>query len=194
MTIWTATTKAFAVVQTAFNAILAANPVVLIGVAIAALIVGLVLLYKNFEPFRKIVDGVFGAIKYWISEVIVPEFKLLLSVAKTIFNGIASLWNNTFGKLSFSIPSWVPGLGGKGFSVPEIPMLAAGGIVTSPTLAMIGERGPEAVIPLSGANAGGGMGGNTININVNGADPQAVVDALRRYQRMNGFVPITVGV
>jgi hypothetical protein len=194
MTIWTATTKAFAVVQTAFNAILAANPVVLIGLAIAALIAGLVLLYKNFEPFRNIVDGVFGAIKYWISEVIVPEFKLLLSVAKTIFNGIASLWNNTFGKLSFSIPSWVPVIGGNKFAVPDIPMLAAGGIVTSPTLAMIGEKGPEAVIPLSGPNAGGGMGGNTININVNGADPQAVVDALRRYQRMNGFVPITVGV
>jgi hypothetical protein len=191
MTIWTATTKAFAVVQTAFNAILAANPVVLIGLAIAALIVGLVLLYKNFEPFRKIVDGIFGAIKYWISEVIVPEFKLLLSVAKTIFNGIASLWNNTFGKLSFSIPSWVPGLGGKGFSVPEIPMLAAGGIVTSPTLAMIGERGPEAVIPLSGPNAGGGMGGNTININVNGGDPNAVVTALRNYMRQNGSIPIT---
>jgi hypothetical protein len=193
MTIWTATTKAFAVVQTAFNAIMAANPVVLIGLAVVALIAGLVLLYKNFEPFRKIVDGVFGAIKYWISEVIVPEFKLLLSVAKTIFNGIASLWNNTFGKLSFSIPSWVPVIGGNKFAIPDIPMLAAGGIVTSPTLAMIGEKGPEAVIPLSGPNAGGGMGGNTVNINVNGGDPNAVVAALRTYMRQNGSVPIRVG-
>jgi hypothetical protein len=33
----------------------------------------------------------------------------------------------------------------------HIPYLAAGGIVTSPTLAMIGEAGPEAVIPLSAA-------------------------------------------
>ena len=32
--------------------------------------------------------------------------------------------------------------------IPEIPMLAKGGIVTAPTLAMIGERGPEAVLPL----------------------------------------------
>lgn len=31
-----------------------------------------------------------------------------------------------------------------------IPKLAQGGIVTSPTLAIIGEKGPEAVIPLSG--------------------------------------------
>jgi hypothetical protein len=33
----------------------------------------------------------------------------------------------------------------------NIPHLASGGIVTGPTLAMIGERGPEAVIPLGGA-------------------------------------------
>jgi hypothetical protein len=39
----------------------------------------------------------------------------------------------------------------------------------------------------------GSMGGG-ITVNVNGGDPQAVVDALRRYQRQNGFVPITVGV
>jgi hypothetical protein len=47
---------------------------------------------------------------------------------------------------------------------PEIPQMAKGGIVSSPTLAMIGEAGPEAVVPLG---RGGGMGGNiTININV----------------------------
>jgi hypothetical protein len=39
----------------------------------------------------------------------------------------------------------------------------------------------------------GSMGGG-VTINVNGADPQGVVDALRQYQRQNGFVPITVGV
>ena len=40
--------------------------------------------------------------------------------------------------------------------------LASGGIVTSPTMALIGEAGPEAVIPLS---RGGGFGGGiTINI------------------------------
>ena len=47
----------------------------------------------------------------------------------------------------------------------EIPYLAAGGIVTSPTLSMIGEAGPEAVIPLSQM---GSMGQN-ITINVGGS-------------------------
>jgi hypothetical protein len=61
--------------------------------------------------------------------------------------------------------------------------------VTSPTMALIGEAGPEAVIPLSGPNAGIG---NNVTINVNGGDPNAVVDALRRYMQLNGSVPIRV--
>jgi hypothetical protein len=58
----------------------------------------------------------------------------------------------------------------------------------SPTLALVGEAGPEAVVPLDRM---GQMGGN-VTINVNGGDPNAVVDALRRYMRINGAVPITV--
>ena len=43
----------------------------------------------------------------------------------------------------------------------NLPKMANGGIVTSPTLALIGEAGPEAVVPLG---KGGGMGDVTINI------------------------------
>jgi phage-related minor tail protein len=70
-----------------------------------------------------------------------------------------------------------------------IPALADGGIVTGPTLALIGEAGPEAVVPLDRM---GSMGGNNVTINVNGGDPQAVVNALRTYMRQNGSVPIRV--
>lgn len=54
--------------------------------------------------------------------------------------------------------------------IPEIPKLAKGGIVNSPTLAMVGEDGPEAVIPLSKKNnpAGIGLGGGGITIVING--------------------------
>lgn len=48
----------------------------------------------------------------------------------------------------------------------RMPMLADGGIVNSPTAALIGEAGPEAVIPL---NRMGTMGGSTVNIVVNGS-------------------------
>ena len=193
MTAWAAATTAFTAIQGVFNAVMAANPVVLFALAIAGLVIGLVIAYKKFDAFRNIVDAVFGAIKAGIKggmDAITTYLSFVMGVYKAIFNGIATLWNNTIGKLSFSVPKWVPGLGGKGFDVPNIPMLAAGGIVTSPTLAMIGERGPEAVIPLTGPNAGGGMGGNTVNINVNGGDPNAVVQALRTYMRQNGSIPI----
>jgi hypothetical protein len=79
---------------------------------------------------------------------------------------------------------------GAGFAALEIPQLAEGGIAMGPTLALIAEAGePEAVIPLSKL---GNMNGNNVTINVNGGDPNAVVDALRRYMRTNGAVPIRV--
>jgi hypothetical protein len=67
-----------------------------------------------------------------------------------------------------------------GFTIPDVPMLAEGGFVNSPTLAIIGEAGPEAVIPLSGMGGGGGGvgGGQQIVVNINGgifpADPSAI--------------------
>jgi hypothetical protein len=75
----------------------------------------------------------------------------------------------------------------------DIPFFAKGGIVTSPTLGVIGERGPEAVIPLDRMGSGMG-GGNTINITVTSADPQAVVEAIRRYTRANGPLGQVVNV
>lgn len=190
---WTAITTAATAVQAAFNAVLAMNPITLIVIAIAALVAALVVAYKKFETFRNIVDNVFGFIKTAVSGsigLIRGYFEGLLGFYKGIFNGIATLWNNTFGKLSFKVPSWVPGIGGKGFDVPNIPMLAQGGIVTSPTLALIGEKGPEAVVPLDRYNRGN-SGGN-VTIHVNGGDPNAVVDALRRYYRQNGPLPVGV--
>ena len=181
---------AIALAITAVNIAMALNPIALIAAGVAALVVGLVVAYKKFEGFRKIVDAVFSGIKFWIFNVTIPAFQTMLSVVKTIFNGIATLWNNTFGKLSFKVPGWVPGIGGKGFEVPNIPLLAAGGIVTSPTLAMIGEAGPEAVIPLDRLGSMGG--GSNIYVTVQGGDPNAVVDALVKYSRQNGSLPAQV--
>jgi len=192
MKIWEAGTKIWTALQWAWNAAMTANPIGLIVVGIAALVAGLVLAYKHFQGFRDVVDTVAGALKTGFLMAIgfvKTEIDAVYAVFKFLFNGIASMWNNTIGKLHFSIPSWVPGIGGKGFDVPDIPMLANGGIVTGPTLAMIGEAGPEAVIPLSRA---GGMAGGGVNINVNGGDPQAIVDALRRFYRQNGPLPVGV--
>jgi hypothetical protein len=174
----------------AINIALALNPFALIAGAVVGLGALLVAAYTKFEPFRKIVDAVFGAIKFGVTEVAIPYIKLALNVWKTVFNAIGAIWNNTLGKISFEVPNWVPGLGGKGFSFPKIPALAEGGIVTGPTVALIGEAGPEAVIPLDRMSGMGG--GSNVTINVQGGDPQAVVDALRRYMYQNGTIPIRV--
>lgn len=53
-------TGAMTVAQGALNVVLAANPVLLIVIALAALAAGLVLAYKHSETFRNIVDGAFS--------------------------------------------------------------------------------------------------------------------------------------
>jgi phage-related protein len=78
---------------------------------------------------------------------------------ESVVDGIKAAWNATVGGFGFSVPSWVPGIGGKEFRIPE---LAEGGIVRRPTVALIGEAGPEAVVPLDrvsrvGSGAGGGQ-------------------------------------
>lgn len=73
----------------------------------------------------------------------------MTGVFRAAINGIKTLWNNTLGRLSFSIPSWVPFVGGKSFSFPKFPEFANGGIINAPTLGWVGEAGPEAIIPLN---------------------------------------------
>jgi archaellum component FlaC len=74
----------------------------------------------------------------------------------------------------------------------NIPKMATGGVVTRPTLAMIGEKGPEAVVPL---NKAGGMGGAVYNITVNagiGTNGQEVgrqiVEAIKKFEKSSGPV------
>ena len=71
--------------------------------------------------------------------------------AQAALDVVRTAWNSTVGGKTLTIPS-IPAIGTfpgfPGFSY-DIPYLADGGIVRSPTLAMIGEAGPEAVIPLT---------------------------------------------
>ena len=76
-----------------------------------------------------------------------------------------------------------------------IPAMAEGGIVNKPTLALIGEAGPEAVVPLSKMSAGGG---GDVNINVTGGLAtsaeigQAITNALRAYSRSAGPLALNI--
>lgn len=147
------------------------------------------------------VDSIFGGIKRtfgglidFITGVFTGNWKRAWEGVKNIFGGIWEAMKGLFktpinwiiGKLNtflrhinkIKIPDWVPKWmgGGKGFNFTEIPMLAKGGIIDQPTLAIAGEAGKEAVLPLERntgwmdmlaqkiiAAGGGGVGGD-INI------------------------------
>ena len=89
---------------------------------------------KAFEGLKSIVGGALGA---------------LGAIAKAPINALIDIINGFIGGLNqIKIPDWVPGVGGKNMNIPKIPKLARGGVVDRATLAVVGEAGREAVVPL----------------------------------------------
>lgn len=115
-------------------------------------------------PIINSLEVVFMGLTNFISGVFSGNWRRAWLGVKQIFEGIVSGLGHIFkAPLNFmidginkflssigkvKIPDWVPGVGGKGFSIPRIPRLAKGGIVSASTIANIGEAGTEAVIPL----------------------------------------------
>lgn len=93
--------------------------------------------------YRKYILGAFNGIKEAGSSVVgwfraMPArvgaalgglAQRIIAPYRSAFNAIASLWNNTVGRLSFTIPGWVPGIGGNSFNVPNIPRFHSGTVV-----------------------------------------------------------------
>ncbi|CAB4146316.1 hypothetical protein UFOVP1223_12 [uncultured Caudovirales phage] len=79
-----------------------------------------------------------------------------------------------------------------GFGVGIEGARASGGSVMGGGSYLVGERGPEIFTPASSGmiTPNSAIGGNTITINVQGADPQAVVRALQDYNRTAGPIPV----
>lgn len=115
-------------------------------------------------PIINSLEVVFLGLTSFISGVFSNNWRRAWFGVRQIFESIVSGLRNIFkAPLNFmidginkflsgigkiKIPDWVPGVGGKGFSIPRIPRLAKGGIVSASTIANIGEAGTEAVIPL----------------------------------------------
>lgn len=91
--------------------------------------------------WKKAWNGVKSAFK-GIIDAIVGIFKFPINL---IIDGINSF---IAGLNKVQVPDWVPVVGGKGLNIPKIPKLARGGIIDSPTVAVVGEAGKEAVMPL----------------------------------------------
>jgi TP901 family phage tail tape measure protein len=181
---------------------LATNPVGLTILAIAALIAIGVAVYKNWDTIKDRASAVWGSVKEsvvgafeGIKNAVRPIVNSILGYYNALISGVEAAINAVAGAINrippISIPKWVPIFGGNKYSIPnvpnvafpKIPMLADGGIVTRQTLAVIGEAGPEAVIPLDRLDQAGG-GGDTYVINVSGAlDPEGVARQIERILR-----------
>jgi len=138
-----------------------------------------------FQTAWNIVQGIWNSISSvvgWVSDAI--------GAAKSAWNSFVDVWN----KIEIKVPGvdipLVGEVGGFTVGLPDLPHLAAGGIVTKATLALVGETGPEAVIPLS-RMPGGDVNVYEITVNVApGTSPAAVgaalVDSIRQYERVAG--------
>ena len=95
---------------------------------------------QAWEGVKGVFSNTFGA----LGNIIKLPINAVIGIINSAIAGINSI--------AIDFPDWVPGLGCQtyGFNISQIPILENGGIVTSPTLSMIGEGSePEAVIPLS---------------------------------------------
>lgn len=155
--------------QWAWNAAQFASPTTWIVAGIVALIAVVVLLVKHWDKVKKAGAAAWGWIKTaasntwdflkkipgWIGQAFAKIADVISWPYRKAFNLIADAWNNTIGRLSWTVPGWIPGIGGNTISVPNLPHFHTGGMVPgapgSEMLAVL--QAGERVIPASGSAA-----------------------------------------
>ena len=86
--------KLVAAGQAALNAVMSANPVALVVLAVAALVAGLIALYNRSESFRKVVDALWDGLKRVASVVynsVITAFERCLNTVKTLWKTFKQL-------------------------------------------------------------------------------------------------------
>lgn len=139
-------------------------------------------------------DGILGAgMKVWnwmhslpgkLKSAFVRVTDFLSAPFRAAFNLVASAWNNTIGRLSWSVPGWVPFIGGNTISAPRLPHFHSGvdsvpGPPGSEMLAVL--QAGERVIPAS-QNRGGDMTHVVVKI-----DRDTLLDVLAKGNRRGGL-------
>ena len=143
---------------------------------------------RNKEKFGPLVD-----FANQIGDTFVNVFANMADSTKSFSDRVKdtfkSLADSVIAEISRMMMQWmlfgsIQGMGGfsKGSPVGGllgllgVKAFASGGIVTQPTMAMIGESGPEAVVPLNSKS----MGGGDTYIYISAVDTQSFNDAIRR--------------
>jgi hypothetical protein len=213
------TIAAIAAAIVAANIAMALNPFSLIAIGVALLIVALVAAYNKFEWFKNAVDGVVDVVFGFVNGLIkaFSVFKSAIdAIVGAVTGALSGMVNAAIGAVNAIIGAYnsiplVP-------DIPKIPTVnlgapaavtaaappritagrnglnrfAEGGIVMGPTLALVGEKSPEAIIPLNKMNKGG------VTINVTGGLAssaeigQSIVNALRAYSRSSGPLELNI--
>lgn len=207
-------TVAWTAAQWLLNIALNANPIGLVILAVAALVVGILLLWKHSKGFRDFFIGAWGWIRNAAGSAadwIVGKWHALVgfvtglpgrirSAASGMWDGIKdsfraainwliSKWNNfslTLGGGSVMGIS-IPSVT---LSTPNIPYLAHGGRVRGAGMAVVGERGPEVVYLPQGATVApldsGERGGGPITVNVKAYSDRFSLQQVLSELAMNG--------
>jgi hypothetical protein len=140
---------------------------------------------KAWEGIKNIFKGIWDAIWSIIKGVVNVIISIINALIKGVVTGINAVIK-ALNKINFTVPDWVPLIGGKSFgfnlkelTAPQIPKLATGTVVPAnygEFLAILGDnkREPEVVSPISAMKQAfkeaiaeiGGTGAGTINLNV----------------------------
>jgi len=146
------------------------------------------MLDKGLELGQSLLDGIVDFVKDMpgkIFDAFGVVFDKMVDIGREIVAAIVRGIKASPGIIKDAIGSLLPGgtSGPLGFVLGQfanvpIPFMAEGGIVTGPTVAMIGEAGPEAIIPLD--RLGGMGGGVTINVGGSVISEGDLIETVRR--------------
>lgn len=171
----TIATKLATAATTAFGAVMGfvTSPITLVILAIGALIAIIYACVKHWDDIKlaasnacEWIKNAWNSIADWFREKVTePIANFFKSMVNSIIGGINGMVSGVISgvnfitralnKLSFDVPDWVPGLGGKtfGFNIgeitaPQIPLLEQGGVLEKGQVGLLEGNGAEAVVPL----------------------------------------------
>lgn len=166
--------KAWVAVQTALNIVMSLNPVAAVIIAVVALVAAIVIAYKKSEKFRSIVQGLWQVFKdLWgivkgLGEALFAPFDFAFNKIKDVYNrlGIGKIIG-AIGKIGGGIKS---GIG-------KIPGFAGGGRYSGGPM-VVGERGPELLVPGGSGRVvpNSALEGGTTVIEIHGAGLESVIE------------------
>ncbi len=107
---------------------------------------------ERWKDIKKVFSGITGFFRTVFEgarDAIRTVWNAVISIVKAPVNALIGLLNLFIRGLNkIKVPDWVPGIGGYGIHIPEIPELAEGGILKKGQLGLLEGNGTEAVVPL----------------------------------------------